>query len=98
MTEVNEVHLFTSWRKIILEKLTIELINKFTTFYETLRFITMLIKSHVKWIHYQHGMAHPKYVDRGGLQICKVSVNLLNKQSQTLKKEAPFKLRGSAEG
>jgi hypothetical protein len=37
---------------------------------------------HVKWVHCQHGMAHPRFADRGdGLQIWRVAVNILNKQS-----------------
>jgi hypothetical protein len=40
--------------------------------------------AHVKWVHCHHGMAHPRVADRGdGLQIWRVAVNILNKQSLT---------------
>jgi hypothetical protein len=39
---------------------------------------------HVKWVHCHHGMARPRVADRGyGLQIWRVAVNILNKQSRT---------------
>jgi hypothetical protein len=37
-----------------------------------------------KWVHCHHGMARPRVADRGdGLQIWRVSSNILNKQSRT---------------
>jgi hypothetical protein len=40
--------------------------------------------THVKWVHCHHGMARPRVADRGdGLQIWRVAVNMLNKQSRT---------------
>jgi hypothetical protein len=39
---------------------------------------------HVKWVHCHHTMARPRVADRGyGLQIWRVAVNILNKQSRT---------------
>jgi hypothetical protein len=39
---------------------------------------------HVKRIHCHHGMARPRVADRGdGLQIWRVTANILNKQSRT---------------
>jgi hypothetical protein len=39
---------------------------------------------HVTWVHCHHGMARPRVADRGdGLQIWRVSANMLNKQSRT---------------
>jgi hypothetical protein len=41
----------------------------------------------IKWVPCNHGMMCPKFADRGqGLQIWKVSVNILNKQLQTANK------------
>jgi hypothetical protein len=42
------------------------------------------ISYHVKWVHCHHGMARPQVAERGdGLQIWRVAVNMLNKQSRT---------------
>jgi hypothetical protein len=39
---------------------------------------------HVKWVHCHHSMVRPRVADRGdGLQIWRVAVNMLNKQSRT---------------
>jgi hypothetical protein len=39
---------------------------------------------HVKWVHCLHGMVRPWVADReDGLQIWRVAVNILNKQSRT---------------
>jgi hypothetical protein len=40
--------------------------------------------THVKWVPCHHGMARPQVADGGdGLQIWRVSANILNKQSRT---------------
>jgi hypothetical protein len=44
-------------------------------------------KSHVRWFPCHHGLVHPQVVDGGdSLQIWRVAVNILNKQSQTADK------------
>jgi hypothetical protein len=49
--------------------------------------------SHVMWGDCHHGMAHPRVADGGdGLQIWKVAVNTLNKQSRTADKGWSFSL------
>jgi hypothetical protein len=49
--------------------------------------------SHVKWVLCYHGVAHPQVVDGGdSLQIWRVAVNILNKQSWTGNKGWPSSL------
>jgi hypothetical protein len=46
--------------------------------------------NHVKWVPCHHGMARPQVADGGeGLQIWRVAVNILNKQSRTADKGWP---------
>jgi hypothetical protein len=48
---------------------------------------------HVKWVTCHHGMARPQVVDEGeGLQIWRVAVNILNKQSRTADKGWSYSL------
>jgi hypothetical protein len=48
---------------------------------------------HVKWVPCHHDMAHPHVAGRGdGLQIWKVAVNILNKQSRTADRGWPSSL------
>jgi hypothetical protein len=50
----------------------------------------MFTKPRVKWVPCQHAMAHPQYMDRGeGLQIWKVAMTLLNKQSRHQRRCGP---------
>jgi hypothetical protein len=43
--------------------------------------------SHVRWVPYHHGMAHPQVADGGDvLQIWRVAANILNKKSWTVDK------------
>jgi hypothetical protein len=49
--------------------------------------------SHVRWVACQHGMVRPQDADEGdGLQIWRVTANILNKQSQTVDKGWPSSL------
>jgi hypothetical protein len=44
----------------------------------------MGVRLHVNWFHCHHGMARPQVADRGDcLQIWRVAVNMLNRQSRT---------------
>jgi hypothetical protein len=59
--------------------------------------IHFILSSHlslyVKWVPCHHGMARPQVVDVGeGLQIWRVAVNILNKQSRTADKGWPSSL------
>jgi hypothetical protein len=45
-----------------------------------------------KWVPCHHGMARPQVADGGGLQIWRVAVNTLSKQSQTADKGWPTSL------
>jgi len=41
----------------------------------------------MNWVHFHHGMARPQVADgRDGLQIWRVAINILNKQSRTANK------------
>jgi hypothetical protein len=56
-------------------------------------FNTLYHSFHVKWVPCHHSMARPQVADGGkGLQIWRVAVNILNKQSQTANKGWPSSL------
>jgi hypothetical protein len=49
--------------------------------------------SHVKWVPFRYGMARPQVADgEDGLQICRLTANILNKQSRTADKGWPSSL------
>jgi hypothetical protein len=57
-----------------------------TCFTSREKLVNILIthKPHVKWVHCHHAMERPRVADRrDGIQIWRVAVNMLNKQSQT---------------
>jgi hypothetical protein len=67
-------------------------IVKFT--FKKIRLLVQIkVYSHVKWVPCHHGMARPQVADgREGLQIWRVAVNILNKQSRTADKRWPSSL------
>jgi hypothetical protein len=55
---------------------------------------TFSVTQHVKWVPRHHGMARTQVADRGdALQIWRVAVNILNKQSRTADEGWPSSLR-----
>jgi hypothetical protein len=55
--------------------------------------ILLLPCIHVRWVACHHGMARPQVADGGdGLQVRRVAVNILNKQSWTADKGWSFSL------
>jgi hypothetical protein len=49
---------------------------------------SILMRSHVRWVHFYQGMARPQVVDGGdGLQIWRVAANMLNKYYRIADKE-----------
>jgi hypothetical protein len=61
--------------------------------YKDTQFGTLLYNVHVKWVLYHHSMVWPQVVDGGyGLQIWRIAVNILNKQSWTAERGWPSSL------
>jgi hypothetical protein len=58
--------------------------------YKYTQFGTLLYNVHVKWVLCHHSMVWPQVVDGGdGLQIWRIAVNILNKQSWTAERGWP---------
>jgi hypothetical protein len=59
----------------------------------TIAIFKKCVKQKVKWVPCHHGMARPQVADGGeDLQIWRVAVNILNKQSRTTDKGWPSSL------